>query len=129
MATDWYMEGPYVKNCNCDPGCPCDFNQKPTHGDCEGMAAMRIDQGRFGDVDLSGLCWGVLVSLAGAPARGQRRHPADHRRARRTRDRRDALLQAMSGQHGDTFFEIVAFIAPNVKDPIVAPAEFEFDLE
>ena len=29
MATDWYMEGPYVKNCNCDPGCPCDFNQKP----------------------------------------------------------------------------------------------------
>ena len=41
MATDWYMEGPYVKNCNCDPGCPCDFNQKPTHGNCEGMAAMR----------------------------------------------------------------------------------------
>src|SRR5205814_3157415 len=23
VATDWYMEGPYVKNCNCDPGCPC----------------------------------------------------------------------------------------------------------
>jgi hypothetical protein len=38
------------------PGCLCDFNQKPTHGDCEGRAAMRIDRGQFGDVDVSGLC-------------------------------------------------------------------------
>jgi hypothetical protein len=40
VATDWYMEGPYLKNCNCDSGCPCDFNQHPTHGHCEGMAGM-----------------------------------------------------------------------------------------
>lgn len=128
MATDWYMEGPYVKNCNCDPGCPCDFNQKPTHGDCEGMAAMRIDRGRFGDVDLSGLCWGVLYHWPGPLWEGNGDiqpiidDTADERQT-------DALLQAMSGQHGDTFFEIIAFIAPNVKDPIVAPAEFEWDLE
>ena len=38
MATDWYMEGPYIKNCSCDPGCPCDFNSYPTKGHCEGMA-------------------------------------------------------------------------------------------
>ena len=101
MATDWYMEGPYVKNCNCDPGCPCDFNQKPTHGDCEGMAAMRIDRGRFGDVDLSGLCWGVLYHWPGPLWEGNGDiqpiidDTADERQT-------DALLQAMSGQHGDT---------------------------
>ena len=55
MATDWYMEGPYIKNCSCDPGCPCDFNSYPTKGHCEGMAGMRIDKGHFGDTDLSGL--------------------------------------------------------------------------
>ncbi len=43
MATDWYMEGAWFKNCNCDPGCPCDFNQFPTHDHCEGAVAMRID--------------------------------------------------------------------------------------
>ena len=28
--TDWHIEGEWFKNCNCDPGCPCDFNQRPT---------------------------------------------------------------------------------------------------
>jgi hypothetical protein len=66
MATEWFMEGPWYKNCNCDPGCPCDFNQFPTHDHCEGMVAMRIDTGRFGDVDLSGLCWAGAVRWPGA---------------------------------------------------------------
>ena len=43
MATDWYMEGPWIKNCNCDPGCPCDFNANPTAGFCEGLVAMKIE--------------------------------------------------------------------------------------
>ena len=38
--TEWQIEGEWFKNCNCDPGCPCDFNQRPTKGFCEGMAAM-----------------------------------------------------------------------------------------
>jgi hypothetical protein len=36
---DWRLEGPYMKNCNCDPGCPCDFNADPTHHACEGVAS------------------------------------------------------------------------------------------
>jgi hypothetical protein len=28
-VTDWHIEGEWFKNCNCDPGCPCDFNQRP----------------------------------------------------------------------------------------------------
>lgn len=23
---DWQMKGPWVKNCSCTYGCPCDFN-------------------------------------------------------------------------------------------------------
>ena len=70
MATDWYMEGPWFKNCNCDPGCPCDFNQFPTHDHCEGAVAMRIDQGNFGDVDLTGLHWAGTVRWPGAMHEG-----------------------------------------------------------
>jgi hypothetical protein len=40
-----------------------------------------------------------------------------------------ALAQALSGEHGDTLFEIVAFVCPNQLDPVFAPFEFEFDLE
>ena len=42
---------------------------------------------------------------------------------------RDALLQILSGQQGDTFFEIVAAVCPNVKEPQFVPFEFEFDLD
>jgi len=103
--TDWYMEGAWYKNCNCDPGCPCDFNQNPTKGFCEGMVAMRIDKGRYGDVDLGGLKWAGLVRWPGAIHEGNGEvqpildASADERQ-------REALLTILSGQAGDTLFEI-----------------------
>ena len=35
----------------------------------------------------------------------------------------------MSGQHGDTLFEIFAAVCPNVKQPQFVPFEFEHDLD
>jgi len=128
MATDWYMEGPWVKNCNCDYGCPCDFNSRPTHGYCEGMAAMRVDKGHFGDIDLSGIKWGGVVRWPGAlhEGNGEIVPLID---AASSDEQRDALFQILSGQHGDTFFEIFAAVCPNVHEPVVADFEFDFDLE
>jgi len=48
---EWRMRGPEIANCNCDWGCPCQFNAFPTRGDCRAMTAMRIDEGYFGDLD------------------------------------------------------------------------------
>lgn len=128
MATDWYMEGPWFKNCNCDPGCPCDFNQYPTHGHCEGMVAMRIDKGHFGDVDLSGICWAGAVRWPGAlhEGNGELQPILD---ASASEEQMGALGEALSGKHGDTLMEIIAFICPTVHPPVVAPFEFEFDLD
>ena len=115
MATDWYMEGPWFKNCNCDPGCPCDFNQNPTPGHCEGLVAMRIDSGQFGDVDLSGLCWAGVVRWPGALHEGNGElQPILDERA--TEEQLGALGEALSGQHGDTLMEIIAAICPTVQD-------------
>jgi len=128
VASDWYMEGPWFKNCNCDPGCPCDFNQQPTHGHCDGIVAMRIDKGHFEDVDLSGLSWAGVASWPGALHEGNGElqpiidAAADERQM-------EALGKALSGKHGDTLLEIIAVICPTVHEPIVAPIEFEFDLE
>ena len=63
---DWRLEGPYMKNCNCDPGCPCNFNANPTHGNCEGMAAMIVERGHFDDVDLAGVKWAFKYWWPGA---------------------------------------------------------------
>lgn len=128
MASDWYIEGPYVKSCSCDPGCPCDFNQRPTHGVCEGIAAMRIDRGHFDDVDLSGLAWGVVYHWPGPLWEGEGHIQAvldpraDVRQA-------DAILEILSGKHGGTFFQVIDFIAPHKHEPVTAPIEFEVDLD
>jgi len=128
MATDWYMEGPWYKNCNCDPGCPCDFNQDPTQGNCAGMVAIRIDKGTFGDVDLSGLCRAGVVHWPGAIHEGNGEvQPLVDEKA--NDQQRQAILQVLSGQHGDTLMEIFSFVCPTVHEPQFVPFEFEFDLE
>lgn len=128
MATEWYMEGPWFKNCNCDPGCPCDFNANPTYGHCEGMVAMRVDSGYFGDVDLTGAKWGAIVHWDGAlhEGNGEIQPFIDESTSEA---QRDAVFQVMSGKHGDSMMEVISVVAPNIHEPIFAPVAFEFDLE
>ncbi len=62
---EWHMQGWEVANCNCNWGCPCQFNQLPTHGDCKAYAFVHIDKGDFGGTNLDGLRWGVIAAWPG----------------------------------------------------------------
>ena len=62
MANKWLIKGPEIVSCNCDFGCPCQFNSLPTRGDCRAAAAIRIDEGHFDGVDLSGLKCAVVLA-------------------------------------------------------------------
>jgi hypothetical protein len=127
LATDWYMEGLWMKNCNCDPGCPCDFNQRPTQGYCQGMAGMHVTRGHYGEIDLSGVTWGGLVRWPGAlhEGNGEILPIID---ASTNDEQRNALFQVLSGQEGDTFMEVFAYICPTVHEPVIAPIDFAIDL-
>ena len=63
---DWSMSGPEIANCNCDFGCPCNFNARPTTGDCEGQWLWHIAEGSFGEVPLDGLSFTVTADWPGA---------------------------------------------------------------
>jgi len=128
MATPWSMEGHWFKNCNCNPGCPCDFNQFPTHDCCEGIVAMRVDKGHFGSVELSGLHWAGVVRWPGAmhQGNGDLQPIVD---AKANGRQRAALLAIMSGRHGDTLFEIIAAVCPTVHPPIYVPFESALDVK
>ena len=56
---EWSMQGVEAVNCNCAPGCPCQFNQRPTYGNCNAYGFVQIQKGRFGTVDemASLICW------------------------------------------------------------------------
>jgi hypothetical protein len=59
---EWWMRGVEFANCNCDFGCPCQFNSLPSKGSCHAHTFVHVDEGRFGDVPLDGLNWGILLS-------------------------------------------------------------------
>jgi hypothetical protein len=55
MAEQWSMAGSLIGVCNCDWGCPCNFNQRPTDNRCDGIYVWAVDHGRYGDVVLDGM--------------------------------------------------------------------------
>ena len=75
----WLIRGPKIASCNCDYGCPCEFNGRPTRDTCEGLEAHLIEEGHFGDLRLDGLVVAARYPLAGAGARGRRHRPGHHR--------------------------------------------------
>lgn len=128
MTDTWAIKGAWFKNCNCDPGCPCDFNQDPTHGHCEGVIAMRIDEGHFGHTSLDGLKFAGAAYWPGRIDEGDGHiQPIVDDTA--DEEQRQAILTIMSGQAGGTLFEIFSAMCPHVREPVFAPIDFEFDIE
>jgi hypothetical protein len=62
---EWEMQGTEVSHCNCNIGCPCQFNALPSHGHCRAYMFMQIDKGHFGKVRLDGVRWGALFAWPG----------------------------------------------------------------
>ena len=60
--TEWVIEGVELVNCNCAPGCPCQFSSPPTHGHCRALHFVQIERGHHGEVALDGLRWGMLLA-------------------------------------------------------------------
>ena len=59
---DWRIRGPEISTCNCNWGCPCQFNSLPTHGHCRAGVAMHIDEGHFDGTSLDGLRWAAMFA-------------------------------------------------------------------
>jgi len=73
VKTKWHLRGLYLDSCNCDWGCPCQFNAAPTHGKCEGLSAIHITEGKYGKVKLDGLTFVFVASWPGAIHEGHGR--------------------------------------------------------
>jgi len=126
---EWMIKGPWFTTCNCDIGCPCQFNSLPTHGDCRAALGCEIDTGYFGDVKLDGVRFGGLfawpgpIHLGGGEAQPIIDSSADAAQ-------RAAVLAIMKGEHtepGATIFNVFAATLDKLHEPIFAPIEFAAD--
>jgi hypothetical protein len=131
MSDQWTIHGLEFGNCNCDWGCPCQFNAATTHGFCEAVTAGRIDEGHFNDTRLDGLYWGLLLKWPGEIAEGNGRQQMiiDERA---DADQREALRKIVHGEStapGTTHFFVYNSTMSEVLDPVTARFEtFEVDI-
>jgi len=128
---DWEIKAREFANCNCNYGCPCQFNALPTHGHCEAVVGFQIDEGHFGDIRLDGLraveilSWPEAVHLGN----GSMRLVID---ASANQAQREALLKIMYGEETEPFatmFHVYSEMSPNKYDPIYADIHFDVDID
>lgn len=75
----WHVNGELVLNCNCTVFCPCVVSlgeHPPTEGSCKAWLAVRIDDGAFHGVDLSGLNVAMFLDIPGSMGEGNWRAAA-----------------------------------------------------
>ncbi|MCH8062779.1 MAG: DUF1326 domain-containing protein [Chloroflexi bacterium] len=124
--TKWAIEADYYQACNCDYGCPCEFQAPPSMGYCDGLGAWNIKGGKFGDVSLNGLGFGFALKSPGALHEGNLTL-ALFIDEKASEEQRDSILQICSGQHGGMPFEIIAQLVGNMLEPQIV--SFAFDGE
>jgi hypothetical protein len=127
---DWYVEGVQFSNCNCSYGCPCQFEALPTHGDCRGFEAVRIDRGHFGDLRLEGLNFAMLYAWPGPifEGKGEVQAIIDERADARQRNALVRILHGEETKEGATHWWVFRAMSDTVHEPIFARIEFEIEL-
>jgi len=126
---DWMIRTKQLGTCSCDYGCPCEFNAPPTRLPCEGVMAMEITEGYFGDVRLDGLRIAGVYHWPGAMHEGDGTWWSVIDKAA-TEEQVDALFKIFGGEEQDatTGFAIYGSTIEHEPDPLFADIEFEWDI-
>ena len=124
-GTKWQLKGTVLVACNCDYGCPCNFNARPTQGKCEGGWTWHVEEGGFGDVPLAGLNFSVYVNWPGAihEGNGEALVLVDERA---DGAQRDAIATLVRGEVGGPW-GVLAWTWPTVHGPERVRYEVEID--
>ena len=125
----WSIRGHNVVNCNCDYGCPCQFNALPTDGTCRAVIAWQIDEGHCGDVRLDSL---LAVNTYGWPGpihkgNGEMQSIIDERATEEQRRALIAVLQGEGAPPGTIMLQIYRAMSPKVHEPVFKPIELKID--
>lgn len=124
MKTKWQVRAYYLDSCNCDWGCPCQFNARPTHGNCEGVIGVHIIKGNYGGVKLAGLNMAWIGSWPGPVHEGHGK--VSHYIDERTSDEQfEALSKIITGDAGGGPFAVYGSMADTVQEPRRAKITFQ----
>ena len=120
--SEWHLAGRVVISCNCDWGCPCNFNAPPSRGKCEGGWVWAIEEGHVGSVGLDGLAIALYADWPGAIHEGGGR-AVSYFDERADEAQRMALTRVLRGELGGPW----GIFSGTYE--LAAPESARFDLE
>lgn len=128
---DWQIDGVLFGSCNCDYGCPCQFEQRPSHGHCHGFEVGRIERGQFGEVTLDGMCYALLYAWPGAifEGKGTLQAVVDEKANAQQRQALVSVLHGGETEEAVTHWWVYRAMSDIVHEPLIRPIEFEVDIE
>ena len=127
----WEIEGEEFSKCNCDYGCPCQFNALPTHGSCEAVVGCQINKGHFGDITLDGLRAAVVLWWPGPvhEGKGKMQIIVDEQASDA---QRDAIVKIIHGEDTEpmsTMWSVYSAMCPTKLETLSKPITLEIDIE
>jgi len=130
-STEWVIKGSEFANCNCSYGCPCQFNARPTHGNCRGVFGIQIDEGHFAEVRLDGLRAVLLAATPGAlhEGNGTMQLVIDERADARQRDALEKILSGRETEEMATIWWVLGAMCPMKLETLFKPITFDVDVE
>jgi hypothetical protein len=95
----WRMTGEVLIACNCDWGCPCNFNARPSKGFCQGGWIWMVEDGQIDDVVVGGLGIALFAKWPGAIHEGGGR-ATSYVDSRADAAQHSALARVLAGEVG-----------------------------
>jgi len=122
-GTKWSLAGEYIEACNCDAGCPCKFGADPTQGYCDGIIGFEIQRGYYGEVQLDGLRFALLLQAPGSPFEGELKAGCYFDESA-SQEQRQALEKIISGEAGG-FWSVINTLVSDNRGVKYAPIHME----
>ncbi|HYZ50221.1 MAG TPA: DUF1326 domain-containing protein [Nitrososphaeraceae archaeon] len=123
----WEIHAYFLDACNCDWGCPCQLNAKPTHGNCEGVAGYHILNGSYDRnniVKLDGFNMALIASWPGPIHEGHGK--ASYYIDNRTNEEQfEVLSNIITGKAGGGPFALYASTIDDFQEPKRANVKFQ----
>lgn len=123
--TKWKLHVYYLDACNCDWGCPCQFNANPTYDTCEGLSGIHIINGNYANVKLDGLNMAFIGSWPGPlhEGHGKASYFIDYRSDDRQFEALSNIITGKSGGAGP--FSLYASIIEEYNEPVRSRITFQ----
>ncbi len=129
MDDQWEIRVSQFANCNCNFGCPCQFNSPTTHGYCQAVASHVIEQGHFNGTVLDGLGFLVVMQWPGEIAEGNGKQQViiDERADAVQREAIKKIAHGEATQPGANIFYIFNSTMSEVFDTLYLPMDISIN--